>query len=294
VPPPGYVERVGLHLDERYTLDALVGWGGAAAVYRATDRDGTRVAIKMLDTKLSTDRAAVQRFLREAYVADAIPHRCICHVRGDGVALGSAYLVMEHLEGSTLEDIRLDRGGRLPVSEVLFYSDELLSALVAVHAAGVLHRDLKPQNVYVTDTGAVKLLDFGIAHVRSAGERSSIEGLAIGSPSFMPPEQARGEQSRIDETSDLWALGATLFTAFSGEYVHAARDPHQRLLSAATRPARALVEVAPWVDPEIAEIIDRALSFDQADRWLSAAEMRRALREAQRIDSSPPSSQRVG
>jgi eukaryotic-like serine/threonine-protein kinase len=281
-------------LAERYTLDALLGWGSTAAVYRATDRDGTRVAIKMLDTKLSTDVAAVQRFLREAYVADAIPHRCICHVRGDGVALGSAYLVMDHLEGSTLEDIRIDRGGRLPVSEVLFYGDELLSALVAVHAADVLHRDLKPQNVFVTDTGAVKLLDFGTAHVRTVRERTSVEGLAIGSPSFMPPEQARGERSRIDDTSDLWALGATLFTLFSGEYVHVARDPHQRLLCAATRPARSLGDVAPWVDPHIVDVVDRALSFEQADRWPDAVSMRRALREARRMDSTPPSSQRVG
>jgi serine/threonine-protein kinase len=177
---------------------------------------------------------------------------------------------------------------------VLTIAEELLSALRAVHAAGIVHRDLKPQNIFATNDGELKLLDFGTARVFDPipGVRRkplSMEGLVVGSPSFMSPEAARGERAKIDARSDLWSLGATLFTLLTNEYVHVAKDPHRRLLAAAARPARSLAEAAPWLDPAIVAVIDRALAFDPEARWPDAVAMRRALRSALAISEPPPS-----
>ena len=293
-----YLARVGSLLGDEWRLEKLLGWGSTSAVYEAVGKEGAHAAVKILHRSLCDDEAVVQRFLHEAYLASAIRHRAIVSVQGDGVSDGSVYLVLDLLDGETLEERRLHMGGKLPLDAVGLIAEELLSALRAVHAAGVVHRDLKPQNVFATTNGDLKLLDFGTARIFEPGpnapKRPSLDGLVTGSPSFMSPEQARGERSAIDERSDLWSLGATLFTLLTGEYVHLARDPHKRLLAAAMKPARSLSAAAPWLDSELAAVIDRSLAFDRTARWQDAVSMRRAFRAAcARVDppmSEPPPS----
>ncbi|MBX3225668.1 MAG: serine/threonine protein kinase [Labilithrix sp.] len=288
-----YLARVGSLLGGQWRLEQLLGWGATSAVYEAVGREGAHRAVKILHRPLSDDPFVVERFLHEAYVAGSIRHRAIVGVHGDGVCDGSIYLVLDLLEGETLEERRLHMGGKLPLDAVVLIAEELLSALRAVHAAGVVHRDLKPQNVFATTHGELKLLDFGTARIFEPGpcapKTKSIEGLVVGSPSFMSPEQARGARGAIDARSDLWSLGATLFTLLSGEYVHIARDPHKRLLAAAMKPARSLAVAAPWAPPELVAVVDRALAFDPAARWQDAVSMRRALRAACAVLDPPMS-----
>jgi serine/threonine protein kinase len=273
-------ERLGSMVGGRWVLERLLGWGSTAAVYEARDASGTRRAIKVLNAALCSNETVVHRFLREAYISNAVQHRAMVRVHGDGISNESVYLVLDLLDGETLEERRLRGGGKLPLAEVVPLADELMSTLAAVHAVGVIHRDLKPQNVFLTRSEELKLLDFGTARVfepEGKGRSLSVEGLVIGSPSFMSPEQARGARSSIDAQSDVWSLGATLFTVLSGEYVHAGRDAHQRLLAGATKAARSFATVAPDVDPRIVATIDRALAFEKKDRWPDMDSMRRAF-----------------
>jgi eukaryotic-like serine/threonine-protein kinase len=281
-----YEAKVGATIPGGWKLLRLLGWGSTSAVYEAVRPKGTRperAAIKILHASLCANPDVVKRFLREAYVPNTVPHRSIVEVLDDGVTENSAFLALELLEGETLEERRLREGGKLALEVVAPLVDELLSALITVHATRIVHRDLKPQNVFLTTDGAVKLLDFGTARIFDVDDGSdpiSVEGLVIGTPSFMSPEQARGEREQIDAKSDLWSLGATLFTTLSGEYVHHGRDAHQRLLACATKPPRSFASVAPSIAPAIAAVIDRALVFDKAVRWPDARAMRAAFRSA--------------
>ncbi len=273
-------ERIGSVIGGRWTLERLLGYGSTSAVYEGRNPDGVRRAIKILHPALGANDVVVQRFLQEAYIPSGVHHRAMVHVYADGLDGGQVYLVLDLLEGETLEERRLRSGGRLSLAELAPIADELMSALAAVHASGVVHRDLKPHNVFLTSRGELKLIDFGTARVAVAprGARQlSVEGLVIGTPSFMAPEQARGARAAIDPQTDVWSLGATLFTSLSSEFVHVARDAHQRLLAAASRPARALREVQPDVPAAVAAVIDRALAFDKLERWPDVESMRRAF-----------------
>lgn len=278
-----YEKRVGTVVDARWRVDSLLGWGSTSAVYAATHRNGHRAALKILHQSLCSDPVALQRFMREAGIANAIKHRAIVTINDDGVTdEGCAYLVVELLDGDTLEAMRERAKGRLSVEDLAPIAEELLSAIAAVHAAGVVHRDLKPQNVFITKKGELKLLDFGTARIfdRAAGSPLSVQGLVIGTPAFMSPEQARGARSEVDAKSDVWSLGAMMFTLLSGELVHAGKDAHQRLLAAASNAARPLSTVAPSVDDRVAAVIDRALAYSKEDRYPDVRAMRIAFRQA--------------
>ncbi len=278
-----YEKRVGTVVDGRWRVERLLGLGSTSAVYAATHRNGHRAALKILHQSLCSDTSMLERFLGEAGIANAIKHRAIVPIRDDGTTEdGCTYLVVELLEGDTLEALRERRKGRLEVEELAPIAEELMSALAAVHAAGVVHRDLKPQNVFLTGTGELKLLDFGTARIfdRAAGSAVSAAGMVIGTPAFMSPEQAKGARAEVDAQSDVWSLGAMLFTLLSGEYVHLGRDAHARLLTAASKPARKLADVAPSIDDRVATVIDRALAFAKEERWADVRAMRVAFREA--------------
>lgn len=274
--------RVGTVVNGKWTIDARIGSGGMATVYAATHRNGHRAALKMLHLPLSRDESTRARFLREGYVANAVGHDGVVHVEDDGVTEdGCAFLVLELLEGETVEARRTRTNGVMTLEEVLDVGDAALDALAAAHEKGIVHRDVKPENVFITWDAQVKLLDFGLARMKAMQAEATKTGVTIGTPEFMAPEQAQGKREEVDALSDVWALGATLFTAITGKYVHDdAVNLHEQLIASATKRARSIRALVPAVPASVAVVIDRALELEKKDRWESAREMQRALRAA--------------
>ncbi|MBS2016449.1 MAG: protein kinase [Deltaproteobacteria bacterium] len=273
--------RVGSVVNGKWHIDSRLGSGGMATVYAATHRNGHRAALKMLHAQLSSDPDTRARFLREAYVANSVDHPAIVRVQDDGVAEdGSVFLVLDLLEGETIEARRERLGGKLPLGEALSIAEQCLDALGAAHDKGIVHRDVKPDNVFLTKDGHAMLLDFGLARMKSLRAEETKTGVTIGTPEFMPPEQAQGKRDEVDQRSDVWGLGAMLFTMITGRPVHEASSLHEQLTAAAFKRARPVRDLAPDLPPSIAVVIDRALELEKADRWESAREMHRALRNA--------------
>jgi serine/threonine protein kinase len=272
--------RVGTTIGGKYRIDRVLGIGGMAAVFAATHRNGHRVALKLLNPELSARADMRARFRREGQAANAVNHPGVVLVIDDDTAEdGSAYLVMELLNGEVIEGIWEKRGQRLPASFVLALGRELCAVLAAAHAAGIVHRDLKPENLFLTSEGKLKVLDFGLAQLRDATRpKDTHTGMVFGTPAFMPPEQASGRTSQLDARTDLWAVGATMFTLLSGAMVHQGETAQHFVMLAATAPARPLAEVLPNVHPEIARLVDRALTFEKDQRWPSAQAMGEAIR----------------
>jgi serine/threonine protein kinase len=273
--------RIGTVLKQKWRLDKLIGVGGMAAVYAATHRNQKRAAIKMLHPELSMDAAIRERFLREGYVANAIGQQGAVTVDYDDVSEdGLAYLVMELLDGETIEQRWVRKGRLLSPEEALSVVDQLLDTLAAAHARGIVHRDLKPENLFLTRDGSVKILDFGIARVRelSSPLTKTQAGSTMGTPAFMAPEQARGRWEDVDGRSDLWAVGATIYTLLTGQFVHQAETVHETLALAVTRPARSLGERRGDLHRALIRFVDKALAYDKAARFADAASMQHALR----------------
>ena len=271
--------RVGTVVRRKYRLDSLLGAGATAAVFAATHRNGRRVALKVLHPELARLDDVRGRFLREGYVANLVEHAGIVRVLDDDDDddHGTVFLVMELLTGETLEDRRERYGGRMPLQEALAWADRLLDVLAAAHGHGIVHRDIKPENLFATVRGELKVLDFGIARLLD-GTSATRTGAVLGTPAFMPPEQAGGRPKDVDARSDLWSVGATLFTLLTGTYVHDGKTSGEQMIYSATQQARRIEGVAPGLPPMIAATINRALAFDKASRWGSAIEMRAALR----------------
>ncbi|HEY2516429.1 MAG TPA: protein kinase [Polyangiaceae bacterium] len=276
--------RLGQTVKGKWRLERLLGVGGMAAVYAAEHRNGKRVALKWLHTELTLDRMVRERFLREGYIANRVSHPGVVSVLDDDVSEdGALILVMELLEGETVESRRRRSGGALPAPEILVVAHEVLDVLVAAHASGVVHRDLKPENLFLTRDGALKVLDFGIARMRDLSRTGATKAnSSLGTPGFMPPEQARGRWQEVDARADLWALGATMFTLAAARHVHEATTVNEQLLAAMTQPAPPLASVVGDVPQALARVVDRALSANKEDRWADSREMQLAVREAYR------------
>jgi serine/threonine-protein kinase len=296
VAAPALVEkakaRIGSVLRDKWKLDSLLGVGGSAAVYAATHRNGKRGAIKLLHPELSKQEELVARFLREGYVANKIDHPGSVIILDDDITDdGMAFLVMELLEGYTLER-RLRKRSAVPVREALKMTEDLLDVLQVAHEKGIIHRDIKPANIFITRDKVLKVLDFGIARL---GEQSSQPvgdtqmGQALGTPAFMPPEQARGRWDEVDVRTDIWSVGATLWALLSGQRPRRAETSNEELLLAMTQPLPAIASVALHVSPEVAKIVDRAVAFEMAARWPNARTMQQAVRLAALLEqaSSP-------
>jgi eukaryotic-like serine/threonine-protein kinase len=279
-------QRIGTVINGKWTIDRLIGVGGMGVVYAATHRNKKRAAVKMLHPELSVDAGIRARFLREGYVANSIEHRGSVRVDDDDVAEdGSAYLVMELLEGESVDARSQRLGGRLPLEEVLSIADQLLDVLVVAHAAGVVHRDLKPENLFLNRDGTLKVLDFGIARLRELGGTSNATrtGSFMGTPAFMAPEQARGRWNEVDGRTDLWAVGAVMFTLLTGRHVHEAETVNEVLALAMTRPAPAIATIMPDVPAPVARVIDQALTYYTKDRYGDAKSMQDAIRAVAKL-----------
>src|SRR6187399_2955446 len=274
--------RVGSVINGKWTIDQLIGVGGMASVYAATHRNSKRAALKIMHPELSAQATIRERFLREGYLANMVDHPGVVSIDDDDITEdGCAYLVMELVAGETLE-ARLRRKGPLPPEEVLSFMDQVLHALATAHTRGVVHRDLKPENMLLAQNGEVKLLDFGIARARALSTdptKTLTEGL-MGTPAFMPPEQARGRWEEVDAQSDVWALGATMFTLLTGRNVHQAATTNEALAVAMMRHAPRLEEYRAELPSSLLELVNKALAFDKKDRWPNATVMLLAVRKA--------------
>ena len=284
--------RLGTELGSKWRLDALIGLGGMAAVYLATRRDGKMAALKLLLPEIAAIPEARVRFLREAEIAKSIDHPGTVEVLGlDADADGTPFLVMELLTGRTVEARAEKAGGRLPVVDVLSIAAQTLDVLSAAHAKGVVHRDIKPANLFLPQKGPLKVLDFGIARLRESNEvKATLQrtrtGMAMGTPAFMAPEQALGRWQSVDARTDLWAVGATMYTLLTGRFAHEGTNPNELLVSAATRPVPSLARSLPGATVDLVAIVDRALAFDPKNRFQSAAEMRAAIQRLSTIQTA--------
>ena len=274
-------QRVGATLKEKWRLDGLIGVGGMAAVYAATHRNGNRVAVKMLHAELSVDVEIRTRFLREGRVANRVEHPGAVIVQDDETSEdGSVFLVMELLDGETLAH-RFERKGRsLVIEEVLLIADQVLDVLASAHEKQIVHRDIKPDNIFLTRGGGVKVLDFGIARLRELSTQSTAtrSGSTMGTPAYMAPEQARARWDEVDARTDLWAVGATMFKLLTGRVVHVADTINEQLLAAMTVPAPPIASLLPTVPIPVVEVVDKALAFSRTDRWTDARTMQQAVR----------------
>jgi len=281
-------KRIGTRIG-RYAVESVIGAGGMANVYAATDDTGAWCALKILHRPLSMDEVAVARFFEEAYLVNSVKHPGVCRIVDDGVSEDKCpYLVMDLLQGETL-DALLEAQKSLPVAEALALGIDIADTLTSVHGAGIIHRDLKPANLFVTFAGAVKVLDFGVGKGKNLAMKT-LEGVLLGTPAFMSPEQAIGSGSdKIDARADVFSLGAVVFRMIAGENVHTATDSYSRWFAAATEHPRSLATAAPGAPPKVVEVIDRALAFDREERWPSASAFLVALREARASLGTSPS-----
>lgn len=278
--------RVGTTLLDKWHLDALIGIGGMAAVFAATHRNGLRGALKILGAACSCDERLRSRFLREGYIANRVGHPGAVRVLDDdSTGDGRVFLVMELLDGSALDVLAEAEGGRLDVACVLLLSNQVLDVLAAAHERGIVHRDVKPENLFLTSDGCVKLLDFGIARFDERREivpGATQSGTPMGTPGYMAPEQARGRWDLVGPRSDIWSAGATMFTLLSGAAVHEEETVAEIVSASFMKPARSLATVMPDLPQPLVDLVDRALALDPVDRWPDARAMQTAVRDAYR------------
>ncbi len=278
--------RVGTTLLDKWHLHALIGIGGMAAVFAATHRNGLRGAVKILGAACSRDDQLRSRFLREGYIANRVGHPGAVRVLDDDTTSdGRAFLVMELLDGSALDVLAEAEGGRLDVARVLLVADQVLDVLVAAHDKGIVHRDIKPENLFLTSDGSVKLLDFGIARIderRELAPGATQSGIPMGTPGFMAPEQARGRWDLVGPQSDIWSVGATMFTLLSGATIHEGETVAEIVAASFTKPARSLATAMSDLPRPLVDLVDRAIALDPVDRWPGARAMQTAVRDAYR------------
>jgi tetratricopeptide (TPR) repeat protein len=255
-----------------YRVEGLVGSGGMGIVYQAHDpKLGRRVALKFLPSHLARRPEAEERFLREAQAASALEHSHIATVYEvgqveTGTAAGQRFITMAYYEGHTLEE-RLDQEGSLPIEEAVGYAEQIADALARAHEAGIVHRDVKPANVMVTEAGTVKLLDFGIAKA-AAETRLTGPEQALGTTAYMSPEQARGTD--VDGRADLWALGVVLYEMLTGERPFGGERSAAVLHSIRHEPPTPLSEERRNLPSALEQAVHRCLQKEPEERYDSA------------------------
>ncbi|HLB35883.1 MAG TPA: protein kinase [Gemmatimonadales bacterium] len=276
------VLEAGQVLANRYEIRKVLGAGGMGMVYRAFDRQLEEiVAVKTLKPEaISEDGKSLERFKEEIRLARRITHRNVVRTHDLGEVDGVYYITMELVEGTNLKDL-IRKRGRLPVGVALTVGKQLCRALEVAHDAGVIHRDIKPQNMVVDPGGFLKVMDFGIAR-RTEGHRMGGEGLtavgtAIGTPEYMAPEQLLGED--LDPRVDLYAAGAVLFECVTGRNVFTAPNVMALMAKHLEEAPEDPQFINPEVPPSLAQVILRALSKKRDQRWGSAADMHRALED---------------
>ena len=247
-------------------------------MFKARDKGGRPVALKVLRPELMPSLTA-QRFLREIEVLKKLDHPLIAKLLDFGEAEWFLYYVMSWAEGPTLRQF-LDRHGQAPLEATVKGSSEVLEAVAHAHSRGVVHRDVKPDNIVLTAEGAV-LLDFGIARAIANSEavpRVTRSGFTVGTSAYMSPEQAMG--ATVDDRSDLYSLGCVLYECLAGKPPFSHPLELQVLQLHQRAPVPRVSGVRTNVPAALSEVVHKALQKDPADRWQTAAEMREALRSS--------------
>jgi eukaryotic-like serine/threonine-protein kinase len=261
-----------------YDLQKLLGCGGMGAVFQGFDRNLHRkVAVKVILPEYAADREARERFLREARSTAAINHDNVVTVYQAGIHLGSVYLVMPLLRGSTLEHY-LIVNGPLPVRAALRVIRDVLKGLAAAHARGVIHRDIKPANVWLEKPhGRAKLLDFGLAKSFTHKGRTHLtaSGVIMGTPTYMSPEQARGY--KVDVRTDLYSVGSLLFRLLTGEPPFVRPTVMETLAAVVSDAPPSPMTLNPRVGPELEAFVLKLLAKSPDDRFATCSEVLRAL-----------------
>ena len=289
-------DRAGATLAGKYRIKRRIGAGGMGAVYEGENiAIKKRVAIKLIEHQHANHPELAKRFQREAEAASAVESEHIVQVFdvGHDPDLG-LYMVMEKLTGEDLSS-RIEKGGKLPVEEATTILLQAARALAKAHAAGVVHRDLKPANLFLTarEDGSVcvKILDFGISKLQrpeqAANASSSLtrEGMVIGTPQYMSPEQAQG--IIVDARSDVWSLGAVAYELYAGRPAFEPRDTYeQMIIQIVTQKPKPLRDVAPWVPPSIAALVEEALVHDVKARLADCGSFAKRLAEAAKMPAA--------
>jgi serine/threonine protein kinase len=271
---------VGSTLAQTYRIVRRIGIGGMGAVYEATHTrlGARRFAVKVMHDELVRKGDLAARFRREAEVAGLAGHDNVIEVFDfDETPEGIPFIVTEYLQGEDLGQ-RLDRVGKLGLEDTVHVVRQLCAALTVVHDVGVVHRDLKPDNVFLVGEGKplVKLLDFGIARLAEAGAADRTRtGIVMGTPAYMAPEQARG--ARVDHRCDVYAVGAIVYRCLTGRPVYDDEDPAATLTAVLTREPERPRRVMPELSEAVELVIERAIAREPEERFQSMAELDAAL-----------------
>jgi serine/threonine-protein kinase len=276
----GFTSRVAETLGERYVLEELIGEGAFARTYRARDtRLGRVVAVKLLRSHFAADPAFLERFQREAWSAARVDHPNVAHVYDYGEHEGAYFLVLQYVPGRDLKRV-IEEGAPLPPADAIRITREILSGLAAIHAAGIIHRDIKPQNVLLGWDGVPRVTDFGIAYESRRTRLSGLtnHGETLGTPAYMAPEQARGEP--VSEATDLYAVGIVLFELLTGRLPFQAENTLAMMVAHVEQRPEPPSALQPGVPPELDAVVLRALAKEPGQRFGSTREMERALVDA--------------
>ena len=274
---------LGTTLNGRYRLEARIGTGGMATVYRATDETLQRqVAIKLLNREIATESDQLERFRREARAVAQLSHPHIVGVIDAGEDEGRPYIVFECVEGETLKNC-IRRRGRLPIAEAVAYAIEIARALGAAHAHHIVHRDVKPQNVLIDEEGSAKVTDFGIARTLDE-EGLTADGRVLGTTDYVSPEQALGHA--VTGQSDLYSLGIVLYEMLSGEVPFKGENQVAVAMKHVRERLPDIQARRPEVSAALAAVIERATAKRPRDRYANDAELIADLEDALAIETA--------
>ena len=272
---------IGKKLDGLYEVKELIGSGGMANVYKAVmlGRNGpvpagTVVAVKVLRQEYTHDPELVRRFKNESKAISLLNHPTIVKVYDVSVNDQLQYIVMEYVDGMTLREYLNERGGKLTSRETVHFISQILKALEHAHANGVVHRDIKPQNIMLLDNGQLRMMDFGIARI-SRAENQLLSGKTMGSVHYISPEQAKGDET--DCTSDIYSVGVMMYEMLSGQLPFDAEDAVEVAIKQISDQPKSLHEIAPQVPAALVEITEKAMAKLPQNRYASAREMLDAL-----------------
>ncbi|MET9875697.1 Stk1 family PASTA domain-containing Ser/Thr kinase [Actinacidiphila glaucinigra] len=282
---------VGQTLDGRYRVESRIAVGGMATVYRALDTRLDRLlALKVMHPALSAEPGFVERFIREAKTVARLDHPNVVQVYDQGTDGTYVYLAMEYIAGCTLRDVLRDRGA-LPARAALDILEPVLAALGAAHRAGLVHRDMKPENVLIGDDGRVKVADFGLVRVAGTHTDTSTSGV-LGTVSYMAPEQV--ENLTTDERTDVYACGVLLYEMLTGRKPHRGRTPVQVIHQLVNEDVPAPSAASPGLPPQLDALVAEATARVAARRPADAAELLRRLHSVrqgmtpEQLDLVPP------